>query len=111
MRQSGTGLPTGGGTSQMIVDFQHHFVPRELAPEGSAEGKTVYDAHGVPSYSFHSLLYDLDEHVAMMDEAGIDAATLSCAEGMCGPADKCRLINDAAKKAEREIGREPCREK
>lgn len=86
----------------MIVDFQHHFVPRELAPEGSAEGKTVYDAHGVPSYSFHALLYDLDEHVAMMDEAGIDAATLSCAEGMCGPPEKCRIVNDAAARAVRD---------
>ena len=83
----------------MIVDFQHHFVPHELGPGPDAEAKTVYDAHGVPSYSFHNLLYDLDEHVAMMDEAGIDAATLSCAEGMCGPLDKSKIINDAAKKA------------
>jgi predicted TIM-barrel fold metal-dependent hydrolase len=84
----------------MIVDFQHHFVPRELGPGADAEAKTVYDEHGVPSYSFHGLLYDLDEHVAMMDEAGIDAATLSCAEGMCGTLEKSRIINDAAKKAE-----------
>ena len=86
----------------MIIDFQHHFVPRELGPGEKAEAKTVYDDHGVPSYSFHGLLYDLDEHVAMMDEAGIDAATLSCAEGMCGPLDKCRIINDAARKAEQD---------
>lgn len=84
----------------MIVDFQHHFVPRELGPGADAEAKTVYDEHGVPSYSFHGLLYDLDEHVAMMDEAGIDAATLSCAEGMCGTLEKSRIINNAAKKAE-----------
>jgi predicted TIM-barrel fold metal-dependent hydrolase len=84
----------------MIVDFQHHFVPRELGPGADAEAKTVYDEHGVPSYSFHGLLYDLDEHVAMMDEAGIDAATLSCAEGMCGTLEKSKIINNAAKKAE-----------
>jgi len=86
----------------MIVDFQHHYTPRELFREDPGKGnRTFYDDRGVPAYSFHALLYDLDEHVAMMDEAGIDAAMLSCAEGMCGPLDKCRLINDRLKEAER----------
>ena len=85
----------------MIVDFQHHYTPRELFRQDSESAGQVYcDANGVPSYSFHSLLYDLDEHVAMMDEAGIDASVLSCAEGMCGELDKCRLINDKLKEAE-----------
>ena len=85
----------------MIVDFQHHYTPRELFRQDSENTGQVYcDANGVPSYSFHSLLYDLDEHVAMMDEAGIDASVLSCAEGMCGELDKCRLINDKLKEAE-----------
>lgn len=86
----------------MIVDFQHHYTPRELFREDPGAGnRTFYDERGVPAYSFHALLYDLDEHIAMMDEAGIDAAMLSCAEGMCGPSDKCRLINDRLKDAER----------
>jgi predicted TIM-barrel fold metal-dependent hydrolase len=86
----------------MIIDFQHHYTPRELFKEQPEDGasRTYYDANGVPSYSFHSLLYDLDEHVAMMDEAGIDMAVLSCAEGMCGELDACRLINDKIKAAE-----------
>ena len=43
----------------MIVDFQHHFVPRALIPDGAADKQvTRYDEHGVPSYSFHRLLYD-----------------------------------------------------
>ena len=79
----------------MIVDFQHHFTPRELfKADPDAGNRTYYDENGVPAYSFHSLLYDLDEHIAMMDEAGIDAAVLSCAEGMCGPLDRCRIAND-----------------
>jgi len=79
----------------MIVDFQHHFTPRELfKADPDAGNKTYYDENGVPAYSFHALLYDLDEHIAMMDEAGIDAAVLSCAEGMCGPLDRCRIAND-----------------
>jgi predicted TIM-barrel fold metal-dependent hydrolase len=79
----------------MIVDFQHHYTPRELfKADPDAGNRTYYDENGVPSYSFHSLLYDLDEHIAMMDVAGIDAAVLSCAEGMCGPLDSCRIAND-----------------
>ena len=56
----------------MIVDFQHHFLPRELLPEGAGDTPfTRYDEHGVPSYSFHNLLVDLDAHIEMMDAAGI----------------------------------------
>ena len=79
----------------MIVDFQHHYTPRELfKADPDAGNRTYYDENRVPSYSFHSLLYDLDEHIAMMDVAGIDAAVLSYAEGMCGPLESCRIAND-----------------
>src|SRR5580692_6612384 len=68
----------------MIVDFQHHFTPRELIKEDPGDRLVLnYDALGAPSYTVHSLLYDLDEHVAMMDLAGIDAAWLTSAAGMC----------------------------
>ncbi len=79
----------------MIVDFQHHFTPRELIKEDPGTGKIIrYDDQGVPSYSIHSMLWDLDEHIRMMDVAGIDVAVLSCAEGMCAPLDLCRTVND-----------------
>jgi len=87
----------------MIVDFQHHFTPRELIKEDPGTGKiTRYDDQGVPSYSIHSMLWDLDEHIRMMDIAGIDAAVLSCAEGMCGTLETSIVCNDQAKKAERD---------
>ena len=87
----------------MIVDFQHHFTPRELIKEDPGTGKiTRYDDQGVPSYSIHSMLWDLDEHIRMMDIAGIDAAVLSCAEGMCGTLEASIVCNDQAKKAERD---------
>ena len=86
----------------MIVDFQHHFTPKELLKEDPGDGQiTRYDENGAPSYSIHSLLYDLDEHIRMMDVSGIDAAVLSCAEGMCAPLEKSIVCNDRAKEAEK----------
>jgi 5-carboxyvanillate decarboxylase len=90
----------------MIVDFQHHFTPRELIKDDPGDRLVLnYDALGAPSYTVHSLLYDLDEHVAMMDTAGIDAAWLTSAAGMCADLDTSRLVNDKAKKAERDYPR------
>jgi predicted TIM-barrel fold metal-dependent hydrolase len=87
----------------MIVDFQHHFTPRELIKEDPGDRLILnYDASGAPSYTIHSLLYDLDEHVRMMDLAGIDAAWLTSAAGMCADLDTSRLVNDKAKQAERD---------
>src|SRR6202140_3105996 len=86
----------------MIVDFQHHFTPRELIKDDPGDRLVLnYDALGAPSYTVHSLLYDLDEHVGMMDLAGIDAAWLTSAAGMCADLETSRLVNDKAKQAER----------
>src|SRR5687767_2629417 len=87
----------------MIVDFQHHFTPRELIKEDPGDRLILhYDAQGAPSYTIHRLLYELDEHVAMMDLAGIDAAWLTSAQGMCADLETSRLVNDKAKKAEKD---------
>ena len=87
----------------MIIDFQHHFTPRELIKQDPGDRLILnYDALGAPSYTLHSLLYDLDEHVRMMDVAGIDAAWLTSAAGMCADLETSRFVNDKAKKAERD---------
>jgi predicted TIM-barrel fold metal-dependent hydrolase len=87
----------------MIVDFQHHFTPRELFKEDLGDKRILqYDETGAPSYTSHRLLYDLDEHIAMMDMAGIDAAVLTSGAGMCAPLDRSIIINDRAKQAERD---------
>jgi predicted TIM-barrel fold metal-dependent hydrolase len=87
----------------MIVDFQHHFTPHELMPKDLGRRKIVsYDEHGAPSFILHWMLFDLDEHIRMMDEAGIDVAFLTSAAGMCADLDKSRLCNASAKKAERD---------
>src|SRR5436853_613733 len=85
----------------MVVDFQHHFTPRELIKEDPGDRLILhYDAQGAPSYTIHSLLYDLDEHVHMMDASGIDVAWLTSAQGMC--ADLATSRFDTA----RSVGRE-----
>ena len=87
----------------MIVDFQHHFTPRELIKDDPGDRLVLhYDALGAPSYTVHALLYDLDEHVRMMDLAGIDAAWLTSAAGMCADPQASRLVNDKASEAERD---------
>ena len=87
----------------MIVDFQHHFTPRELIKDDPGDRLILhYDENGAPSYTVHRLLYDLDEHIRMMDRAGIDAAMLTSAAAMCADLEKSRLVNDKAKKAERD---------
>ena len=90
----------------MIVDFQHHFTPRELIKEDPGDRLILhYDESGAPSYTIHRLLYDLDEHIRMMDFSGIDAAFLTSAAGMCADLERSRLCNDKAKQAERDYPR------
>jgi predicted TIM-barrel fold metal-dependent hydrolase len=87
----------------MIVDFQHHFTPHALIPKDLGRRKIVsYDEHGAPSFILHWMLFDLDEHIRMMDESGIDVAFLTSAAGMCADLEKSKLCNESAKKAERD---------
>jgi predicted TIM-barrel fold metal-dependent hydrolase len=87
----------------MIVDFQHHFTPRELFKEDLGDKLViVFDETGAPSYTSHKLLYDLDEHVRMMDVAGVDAAFITSGAGMCVDLERSKFINDKAKQAERD---------
>ena len=90
----------------MIIDFQHHFTPRELIKQDPGKRLIVhFDENGAPSYTIHSLLYDLDEHIRMMDLAGIDAAFLTSAAGMCESLEVSELCNDKARQAERDYPR------
>ena len=80
----------------MIVDFQHHFVPVELAArKGFAPGeRRNLIEEGVPKFTLHDKLYDVAGQLRDMDEAGIDMAVLSCNLGWDAPLDDCRLINE-----------------
>jgi predicted TIM-barrel fold metal-dependent hydrolase len=86
----------------VIVDFQHHFTPRELFKDDLGDRRVLqYDATGAPSYTAHALLYDLAEHVRMMDAAGIDAAFLTSGAGMGADLERSRFVNDKTRDAER----------
>jgi len=82
----------------MVIDFQHHYVPVELAKRRglySDKGEMTYlQEGGKRATTMHTRLYDLDLQVEEMAEAGIDVSVLSCLLGWNAPMAECRLIND-----------------
>ena len=81
----------------MVVDFQHHYIPMELAKKRglySATGRTLLQEGGLPATTMHQRLYDLELQLKDMDEAGVDVSVLSCLLGWSAPLDECRFIND-----------------
>jgi len=80
----------------MVIDFQHHYVPVELAKKRGlyAEETTYLKEGGLRATTMHKRLYDLDLQLREMSEAGIDVSVLSCLLGWSAPMDECRLINE-----------------
>jgi predicted TIM-barrel fold metal-dependent hydrolase len=87
----------------VIVDFQHHYTPPELIENSKGLVLTRVNENQDPILRLTSILGDLPAHVRMMDQAGIDAAVLSCLQGLDDPnVATCRLINDRIQQAERD---------
>lgn len=80
----------------MIVDFQHHYVPIDLAKKkGLYSEKVVFASDGaVPSLTMHSKLYDPEAQLKDMDEAGVNVSVLSCLLGWTASLEECQLINE-----------------
>src|SRR5918992_4620299 len=80
----------------MVVDFQHHYVPVELAKKrGLYSEKTTYlHEGGRRATTMHARLYDLELQLRDMAEAGVDVSVLSCLLGWTATLEECRLIND-----------------
>ena len=81
----------------MVVDFQHHYIPVELAKKRglySDTGRTLLQESGLPATTMHQRLYDLELQLKDMDEAGVDVSVLSCLLGWTAPMEECRFIND-----------------
>jgi predicted TIM-barrel fold metal-dependent hydrolase len=86
----------------MIVDFQHHYVPYELAVRHgiSGRGRVEVREGAAPKVTLHGKLYDLDAQIADMDQMGIDLAVLSCVIGWDASAEDCRFINQKMAEAQ-----------
>ena len=81
----------------MVIDFQHHYIPVELAKKRglySETGRTMLQEGGLPATTMHQRLYDLDLQLRDMEEAGVDVSVLSCLLGWSAPLEECRFIND-----------------
>jgi len=67
----------------MVVNFQHHYVPVELAKKrGLYSDKITYlQEDGRRATTMHARLYDLELQLKDMSEAGIDVSVLSCLLG------------------------------
>jgi len=82
-----------------IIDVHIHWSPKVLVQPNLAQLKSPDDkltryTDGVPTYTLHNQLHDLDRHLAMMDYAGLDTALISSADGMIGDLERSRVVND-----------------
>lgn len=88
----------------MVIDFQHHYIPVELAKKRglySETGRTILQESGLPATTMHRRLYDLDLQLEDMAQGGVDLSVLSCLLGWSAPMDECRFINDDLAKVEK----------
>ncbi|MYE12577.1 MAG: amidohydrolase family protein, partial [Gammaproteobacteria bacterium] len=88
----------------MVVDFQHHYVPEQLARKKGlySDEVAVATEDGVPRMTLHAKLYDAKAQLRDMDEAGVDVSVLSCHLGWDGSLEDCRVINDSYAELERQ---------
>src|SRR5678815_2667757 len=94
-------MATGSSEQRMIIDFQQHYTPAEMLKGDPRSLTAQVDERGNPNYLLNPQLGDLNNHVRMMDHAGIDAGVLSCGVGFDQPDLKvCRAINDRMAQAE-----------
>ena len=88
----------------MIVDFQHHYVPKEIAQKHglySEEPSFAKLDTGVPRLTMHARLYDAEMQLRDMDEAGVDVSVLSCLLGWDATLEDNRAINDSLAELQR----------
>jgi len=81
----------------MVIDFQHHYIPVELAKKRglySETSNTLLQEGGLPATTMHRRLYDLDLQLEDMEQVGVDISVLSCLLGWSAPLEECRFINE-----------------
>lgn len=82
-----------------VIDFHIHFSPAVLLQERlsslkSEDDKQVRYVEGVPASTIHHHIHQLNRHLQVMDQVGVDIAVISSAEGMRGDLQKCQVVND-----------------
>ncbi|MGH7926429.1 MAG: amidohydrolase family protein, partial [Candidatus Binatia bacterium] len=93
----------------MVIDFQHHYIPAELAKRRGLYSETdnslLKEGGPTRSPTMHRRLYDLELQLRDMDQAGVDIAVLSCLLGWSAPLEECRMINDDLARVQRKYPR------
>ena len=93
---------TAGAARAATIDLHHHYIPRsvfdDLVDRAGGRPRLVTDELSV---TLDPRLPDLDEHIGIMEDAGVDAVVLTYAAlSVLGPA-ACQTINDAMAEAAR----------
>ncbi len=83
----------------MVIDWEHHYLPEIMwLKKGGKKGESAeYYEQGKRLATLHPELYDIDEHLRVMDEVGIDVAVLSMAGASDDPEqalEECRIWDD-----------------
>ncbi|MBI2357481.1 MAG: amidohydrolase family protein [Deltaproteobacteria bacterium] len=80
----------------MVIDFQHHLVPINLAKKLGMYSEKISPSKegGMAKLTMHAKLYDPEAQLRDMDQAGLDVAVISCVVGWDAPLEDCRVIND-----------------
>ena len=74
----------------MIVDIHRHFMPKELFERHGALGKPTWRYQDpVLEFTFYHKLYEVDQQLRDMDEAGIDIAVLNLAQSSLKGLEMC----------------------
>jgi len=81
----------------MIIDWQHHFSPKEIAQKrGGKVGQAVFEKGVVGLYIMEEV-YNIDKQLKFMDETGIDMSVLSAT---LREVEDCKLTDDAYAKSD-----------
>ena len=86
----------------MIIDFHIHYSPEELVRDKLGPGgtpRTIF-VNGAPASMPRRQLFALEEHIACMDQAGVDLAILSSPSGLVNDVNQCHMVNDKLKYVE-----------
>lgn len=88
----------------MVIDFEHHYIPIELARRMGIDTKTktIVEEDGLAKANVHAQLFDLDAQINDMDRAGIDVAVQTCILGWDATLENCRVLNDCAATIQKE---------